>query len=192
VFLGVLDNFKGWKLWDLSAQGSCGSVIISWDVIWNKEEFPGLLKDVHNPIPAHFGCIDAKTPATAKPSTPESKGSMEDSDEQEGDGLPLPALIPLDDNPTEEPPLPALSSLSSDALLPLPPALCTLPFLATAPRMPDTLQPPQCQSALCLACLCIPELLPLPKTLPVPSHCSGHSTAGVPLNLHLSATQYLQ
>jgi hypothetical protein len=98
VFLGIPDNFKGWKLWDPSAQGGCGSVIISRNVIWNKEEFPGLSKDVHNPIPAHFGCIDAKTPAAAKPSTPVSEESAEDSDEQEGDSLPLPALVPLDDN----------------------------------------------------------------------------------------------
>jgi hypothetical protein len=56
-------------------------VIILRNVIWDKEEFPGLLKDMHNPISAHFGCIDTKMPATAKPSTPESKESMEDSDE---------------------------------------------------------------------------------------------------------------
>jgi hypothetical protein len=104
MFLGVLDNFKGWKLWDPSAQGGHGSVIVSWDVIWNKEEFPGLLKDTHNPIPAHFGCINAKTPAAAKPSMPASKESTEDSDEQEGRTLPLPAPIPLDDNSTDEPP----------------------------------------------------------------------------------------
>jgi hypothetical protein len=53
VFLGVPDNFKGWKLWDPSAQGGRGGVIISRDVIWNKEEFPGLSKDAHDPIPAH-------------------------------------------------------------------------------------------------------------------------------------------
>jgi hypothetical protein len=50
-------------------------------VIWNKEEFPGLSKDMHNPIPAHFGHINAKKPAAAKPSMPASKESMEDSDE---------------------------------------------------------------------------------------------------------------
>jgi hypothetical protein len=147
VFLGIPDNFKGWKLWDPSAQGGHGGVIISQDVIWNKEEFPGLLKDVHNPIPAHFGCINAKTPAAAKPSMPASKEIAEDSDEQEGSTLPLPALATLNDNPAEEPPLPTLSSLSSDAAPLLPPALCTPPCPATAPCMPDTLQQPQCQSA---------------------------------------------
>jgi hypothetical protein len=142
VFLGILDNFKGWKLWDLSAQGGRGSVIVSRDVVWNEEEFPGLSKDAHNPIPAHFGCIDAETPVAAKPSMPASKESPKDSDEQEGGTLPLPALVPLDDNPAEEPPLPTLSSLSSDAPLPPPPALHTPPHPATAPQMPDTPQPP--------------------------------------------------
>jgi hypothetical protein len=35
VFLGVPDNFKGWKLWDPSAQGGRSSVIILRNVIWN-------------------------------------------------------------------------------------------------------------------------------------------------------------
>jgi hypothetical protein len=192
VFLGVLDDFKGWKLWDPSAQGSHGGIIISWDMIWNKEEFPGLLKDAHNPIPVHFGRINTKMPAAARPSMPASKGSAEDSNEQEGDTLPLPALVPLNDDPAEEPPLPTLSNSSSDAPLSPLPALRTLPRPATSPQMPDTLQPPQRQSAPRLAHLHIPEfLLPL-KTLPVPAHCSGHSTAGVLPNPHLSATQYLQ
>jgi hypothetical protein len=33
MFLGVPDNFKGWKLWDPSAQGGYGSIIISRNVI---------------------------------------------------------------------------------------------------------------------------------------------------------------
>jgi hypothetical protein len=192
VFLGVLDNFKGWKLWDLSAQGGRGGVIVSRDVIWNEEEFPGLLKDAHNPIPAHFGCIDAKTPVAAKPNMPASEESPEDSDEQEGGTLPLPALVPLDDDPAEEPPLPTLSSSSSDAPPPPPPAPRTPPRPATAPRMPDTPQPPQCQSVPRLARQRIPELLPPLETLSVPARRSGRSTAGVPPNPHLSATQYLQ
>jgi hypothetical protein len=192
VFLGVPDDFKGWKLWDPSAQGGCGGIIISRDVIWNEEEFPSLSKDAHNPIPAHFGRIDAETPAAAKPSTPASKESAEDSDEQEGGTLPLPALVPLDDNPAEEPPLPTLSSSSSDAPLPPPPAPRTPPRPATAPRMPDTPQPPQRQSAPRLACLRIPELLPPLETLPAPARRSGRSTAGVLPNPRLSATQYLQ
>jgi hypothetical protein len=34
VFLGVLDNFKGWKLWDLSAQGGRGGVICRMQRLW--------------------------------------------------------------------------------------------------------------------------------------------------------------
>jgi hypothetical protein len=192
VFLGIPDDFKGWKLWDPPAQGGCGGIIISQDVIWNEEEFPGLSKDTHNPIPAHFGCIDAKTPAATEPSMPPSEESVEDSDEQEGGTLPLPALVPLDNNPAEEPPLPTLASSSSDAPPLLPPAPRTPLRPATAPRMPDMPQPLQCQSAPRLACLCIPELLPPLKTLPVPGRCSRRSTAGVPPNPRLSATQYLQ
>jgi hypothetical protein len=192
VFLGVPDDFKGWKLWDPSAQGGCGGVIISRDVIWNEKEFPGLSKDAHNPIPAHFGCINAQTPAAAKPSMPASKESAEDSNEQEGDTLPLPALVPLNNDSAEEPPSPTSSSSSSDApLLPLP-APHTPPRPATAPRMLDTPQPPQRQSAPRLACQRIPELLPPLETLPVPSCRSGRSTAGLPPNPRLSVTQYLQ
>jgi hypothetical protein len=58
VFLSIPNNFKGWKLWDPSAQGGCGSVIMSQDVIWNKSKFPGLLKEAHDPIPVHFGCTN--------------------------------------------------------------------------------------------------------------------------------------
>jgi hypothetical protein len=160
------NNFMGWKLWDPSAQGGCGSVIISWNVIWNKEQFPGLSKDTHNPIPAHFGCIDTKTPAASKLSLPASTEECKEySDNQEGGSLPLPALVPSNNNPAEQPSLPKLPSLFSDAPPLLPPALRTPPCAATALHMPDTLQPPQHQSALHLACPHIPELLLLLETL---------------------------
>jgi hypothetical protein len=55
MFLGIPNNFKGWKLWDPSAQGGCGGMIVSQDIIWNKEEFLGLSKVALDPIPAHFG-----------------------------------------------------------------------------------------------------------------------------------------
>jgi hypothetical protein len=44
VFLGIPDNFKGWKLWDPLAQGGRGGMIISRDVVWNEEEFPVLIQ----------------------------------------------------------------------------------------------------------------------------------------------------
>jgi hypothetical protein len=37
VFLGYPEDYRGWKLWDPRAK----QVIISRDVIWNKEEMPG-------------------------------------------------------------------------------------------------------------------------------------------------------
>jgi hypothetical protein len=67
VFLGIPDDFKGWKLWDPSAQGGRGGVIMSRDVIWNKGEFPGLSKEAHNPIPAHFGRTDVNKPLPDAP-----------------------------------------------------------------------------------------------------------------------------
>jgi hypothetical protein len=55
IFLGCPKDFKGWKLWDLSANGWRGGIIVSRDVIWNKDEFPGLLSVAHNTIPERFG-----------------------------------------------------------------------------------------------------------------------------------------
>jgi hypothetical protein len=43
VFLGCPEDFKGWKLWDPSANGGRGGIIVSRDVVWNEDEFPGLL-----------------------------------------------------------------------------------------------------------------------------------------------------
>jgi hypothetical protein len=106
VFLGIPDDFKGWKLWDPSAQGGCGGVIMSRDVIWNESEFPGLSKEAHDPIPAHFGRTDVDKPI---PDAPRFK-EIDDCDEPEG-AQPLPALDDLENNvppPDVEAPLPPL------------------------------------------------------------------------------------
>jgi hypothetical protein len=63
----IPNNFKGWKLWDPSAQGGCGNLIMSWDVIWDKSKFPGLLKEAHNSIPVHFGCTKIDKPLLDAP-----------------------------------------------------------------------------------------------------------------------------
>jgi transposase InsO family protein len=55
IFLGCPEDFKGWKLWDPSANGGRGGVIVSRDVVWNEEEFPGLLRVAHDAIPERFG-----------------------------------------------------------------------------------------------------------------------------------------
>jgi hypothetical protein len=81
VFLGIPDNFKGWKLWDSLAQGGRGSVIISHNIVCNKEEFPGTSKTTLDPIPARFGC-----PADAEPvlEAPEHKEMKDNSDNAGG------------------------------------------------------------------------------------------------------------
>jgi hypothetical protein len=55
VFLGCPGDFKGWKLWDPSANGGRGGVIVSCDVVWNEEKFPGLSRVAHDAIPKRFG-----------------------------------------------------------------------------------------------------------------------------------------
>jgi hypothetical protein len=55
VFLGLPDNFKGWKLRDPLAQGNRGGIIVSRDVIWNESEFPGTSRVATDPIPPRFG-----------------------------------------------------------------------------------------------------------------------------------------
>jgi hypothetical protein len=47
VFLCCPKDFKGWKLWDPSSNGRRGGVIVSRDVVWNKDEFPGTSRVAH-------------------------------------------------------------------------------------------------------------------------------------------------
>jgi hypothetical protein len=113
VFLSIPDNFKGWKLWDPSAQGGRGGVIMSQDIIWNKSEFPGLSKEVHNLIPTHFGCTNVDKPLLDAPRFVE----IDNSNEPEG-AQPLPARIDLEDGlppPDVEAPLPLLPDKSDES-----------------------------------------------------------------------------
>jgi hypothetical protein len=197
VFLGIPDDFKGWKLWDPSAQGERGSVVMSRDVIWNKSEFPGLSKEVRNPIPAHFGCTDVDKPL---PDAPRFK-EIDNCDEPEG-AQPLPALIDEEDGlppPDVEAPLPPLpdesdnsdfendaapstktllssSSLSTASPPHTPPRSTTGTPVPSAPRLA------QRQAAPRLPMLPAPDLL----------RRSGRQTAGVLPNPNYTATQYLQ
>jgi hypothetical protein len=54
IFLSCHEDFKGWKLWDMSANGGHGSIIVSPNVVWNREELPGLSHVGHDTIPEHF------------------------------------------------------------------------------------------------------------------------------------------
>jgi hypothetical protein len=55
IFLGCPEDFKGWKLWDPSATGGRGGIIVSRNVVWNEDEFPGLSRVTHDAIPKRFG-----------------------------------------------------------------------------------------------------------------------------------------
>jgi hypothetical protein len=55
IFLGCPEDFKGWNLWDPSTNGGRGGIIVSRNVVWNKEEFPGLSCVTYNAIPQRFG-----------------------------------------------------------------------------------------------------------------------------------------
>jgi hypothetical protein len=55
IFLSCPEDFKGWKLWDPSANGSRSGMIVSRDVVWNEDEFPGLSRVAQDIIPERFG-----------------------------------------------------------------------------------------------------------------------------------------
>jgi hypothetical protein len=55
VFLGCPEDFKGWKLWGPSANGRRGVVIVSRDIKWNEDAFPGTSHVAHDTIPERFG-----------------------------------------------------------------------------------------------------------------------------------------
>jgi hypothetical protein len=197
IFLGIPDDFKGWKLWDPSAQGGCGGVIMSRDIIWNESEFPGLSKEAHNPIPAHFGCTDVNKPL---PDALRFK-EIDNCNKPEG-AQPLPAPFNMEDGlppPDVEAPLPPLPDKSDDSDFENDAAPSTKTLLSsssssvaspphtplrstTGTPVPSALRLAQRQAAPRLPMLPAPDLL----------RCSGRQTAGVPPNPNYTATQYLQ
>jgi hypothetical protein len=86
IFLGCPEDFKGWKLWDPSANGGRGGIIVSRDIVWNEEVFPGLLHVAHDAIPKRFG--RSAEPGDAEHS-PDDK-EVSDSTDSEGLAIPLP------------------------------------------------------------------------------------------------------
>jgi hypothetical protein len=191
------NNFKGWKLWDPSAQGACGGIIMLRDVIWNESEFPGLSKEAHNPIPAHFGCTNVDKPL---PDAPRFK-EIDDCNKPEG-AQPLPALDDLEDGlppPDVKAPLPPLPDKSDDSDFENNAALSTktLPSLSSlsAASLPHT--PPHSTTGTPVPSaprLAQHQAAPWLPMLPAPDllRCSGRQTAGVPPNPNYTATQYLQ
>jgi hypothetical protein len=197
VFLGIPDDFKGWKLWDPLAQGGRGGVIISRNVVWN-EEFPGTSKTALDPIPARFGC-----PADAEPvpEAPEHKEMEDDSVNAGGALRRLPGTFNggLDPGHTGDSSAGFLLSLSSDSEDSEPPPAPVPP----APHMPP--RPVVCTPVPAMprpACRQIETptghrraLAPAPPPAPVAAapelRRSTRSRADVPLDPTCTAMQYL-
>jgi transposase InsO family protein len=113
IFLGCPEDFKGWKLWDPSANGRRGGIIVLRDVVWNEEEFPGLSRVAHDAIPERFG--HSAEPGDAEHSLDDKEVSG--STDSEGVAFPLPfepAVPPSDSN------LSSSSSRSSSTASPTP------------------------------------------------------------------------
>jgi hypothetical protein len=115
-FFGCPEDFKGWKLWDPSANGSRGGIIVSRDLVWNEDEFPGLSRVTHDTIFERFG--RPAEPGDAERSPDEEEVS--DSIDSEGAAIPPPfepAVPPSDSNSS----LSSSRSLSTASLTPSPP-----------------------------------------------------------------------
>jgi hypothetical protein len=125
VFLGCPEEFKGWKLGDPSANSGRGGIIVLHNVVWNKEEFPGLLHVAHNTIPERFGRFAKPGDAERSPDDEE----VSDLTDLEGVAIHLPfkpAAPPSDSDSS-------LSSLQSSSMVSLTPS---------PPRMPPQMLPP--------------------------------------------------
>jgi hypothetical protein len=198
MFLGIPDNFKGWKLWDPLAQGGRGGVIISRDVVWNEEEFPGTSKTALDPIPARFGC-----PADAEPvpEAPEHEEMEDDSVNAGGAQRRLPGTFDIGLDPGRAGDSSAGSSLStsSDSEDSEPPPASVPPAPHTPPRpvvctpVPATPRPARWQIETPTG----HHRAPAPAPAPAPAaaapelRCSTRSQVGVPLDPTRTAMQYL-
>jgi transposase InsO family protein len=145
VFLGCPEDFKGWKLWDPSANGGRGGIIVSRDVVWNEEEFPGLSRVAHDAIPERFGRSAEPGDAERSPNDEE----VSDSTDSEGEAIPLPfepAVPPSDSDSSSS--SSRLSSTASPTPSPphtpprTPPPREEWPALSPqAPRLPTRVVP---------------------------------------------------
>jgi hypothetical protein len=126
VFLGCPEDFKGWKLWDPSANGGRSGITVSHDIVWNKEEFPGLSRVAHNAIPERFGRSAEPGDAERSPDDEE----VSDSTDSEGVAIPLPLELAA-------PPSDSDSSLSSSW------SSSTASPTPSPPRTPPQTPPPR-------------------------------------------------
>jgi hypothetical protein len=135
VFLGCPEDFKGWKLWDPSANGGRGGVIVSRDIVWNEDEFPGTSCVAHDAIPKRFGC-------PAEPGDERSPDGEEVSDLTDSEGVAIPLLFEPAAPPSDSDSSSSSSRSSSTASpTPSPPRTPPRPTPAPAPAPPRT--PPQ-------------------------------------------------
>jgi hypothetical protein len=182
IFLGIPDNFKGWKLWDPLAQGGRGGVIISRNIVWNKEEFPGTSKTALDPIRARFG-----RPADAEPvpEAPEHE-EMEDGSVDAGGALRrLPGTLDDGLDPGCAGDSSAGSSFSSSSNsedsepppVPVPPAPHMPPRPVVRTPVPATLRPArqQIETPTGHRRAPVPAPAPAPIAAAPELHCSTHS-----------------
>jgi hypothetical protein len=198
VFLGIPDNFKGWKLWDPLAQGGRGGVIISRNVVWNKEEFPGTSKTTLDPVPARFG-----RPADAEPVTeaPEHEEMEDDAVDAGGALRRLPGTfdVGLDPGRAGDSSAGSSSSSSSDSEdsepppAPIPPAPHTPPRPVVRTPVPATPRPArrQIETPTGHRRAHAPAPPPAPVAAAPELRRSTRSRAGVPLDPTRTATQSL-
>jgi hypothetical protein len=186
VFLGCPKDFQGWKLWDPSANGGRSGIIVLRDVVWNEDEFPGLLCVAHDTIPKLFG--RPAEPGNAE-RTPDEE-EVSDSTDSEGVAVPPPfepAAPPSDSD------LSSSSSSSSSTASPTPSPPRTPPRTPpdewpalsppSAPHLPSRVAqwPARRSGTLPVAAAPVPPAAPAPAPpadAPGP-RCSAHSNAGV-------------
>jgi transposase InsO family protein len=188
VFLGCPEDFKGWKLWDPSANGGRGGTIVSCDVVWNEDEFPSLSRVAHDAIPERFG-------RPAEPGDPERSPDDEevcDSTDSEGVAIPPPfepAAPPSDSDSSSS------SSRSSSTASPTPSPPRTPPRTppdewpalspSSAPRLPTRVAqwPARRSGTLPVAAAPVPPAAPAPTPAPAADapgpRRSARSDAGV-------------
>jgi hypothetical protein len=186
VFLSCPEDFKGWKLWDPSANGGRGGIIVSRDLVWNEDEFPGLSRVAHDAILERFGC-------PAEPGNAERSPDEEEvSDSTDSEGVAIPPPFELVAPPPDSDSSSSSSSLSSTASpTPSPPHTppCTLldewPALSPplAPRLPARVAqwPARRSGTLAIAAAPVPPAAPTPALAadaPGPRR-SARSNAGV-------------
>jgi hypothetical protein len=171
-------------------------VIISRNVVWNKEEFPGTSKTTLDPVPARFGRPADTEPA---PEAPEHEEMEDNSDNAGGAPRRLPGTLNVGLDPGRPGDSSAGSLLSSSSTsedsepppAPVPPAPQTPPRPIVCTAVPATPRPDRRQIEAPTGHCRAPAPAPAPVAAAPELHHSTRSQAGVPLDPTCTATQYL-